>query len=384
MHKFIIILYFLPSLLFGQTTTELSLHSSYLNADRKIWVNTPEHYELRKDSLHLIFLLDGNNRSLFEYTVASKRFLEHNAVDLSDFNTPESIIIGIEQSEDRWDDFGDSLRSPLFQSFLEKELIPYVNAHYRTVPYRILIGHSLAARFAINTLLSQPDLFNAIIAASPAFPQKLTDKILARFDMLLHTKLPHDKALFFSTTYLKDDNTEEGFRYFSESLVKSCKSNAVNNFRFQFNSSKTLGHGKSPYFSIPEGLHFIYDPSLWQLTTDSLFPNGNTSPAAVNRYQQRIQQRFGIPVSIHPFATILADELVKQHKTKEAIALLRTEAELQPTDINLFAQLLALMKKYQSADYSNYEAKLKSTFSELKLSQKEQNDWMDWIRANSQ
>jgi hypothetical protein len=383
MRKLFYILFLIPTSIFGQTTKEILIHSKELKSDRKIWVNTPEYYEFRKDSLQLVFLLDGNNKSLFDYTVASKRFLEGNSVDLSDYKAPQSIIIGIEQAENRLDDFLDSINSPKFLSFLENEIIPYIKLNYRTVDYKILIGHSLGGRFAINTLLSKPNLFNATIAASPAFSKKFIDRILTKFDTLFNSKIRFDKALYFSTTYMKGDGTEENFREFSETLDKYLKSKKVPNFRFEFNSSSTLGHSKSPFFSIPEGLHFIYSPSLWQLEIDSLFNKYSTSFSAVKNYEQRIKNKFGIPISIHPYVSILADELVKSNKAKEAIELLKAEVNNQPTDINLFAKLLVEMKKNKIVDYKIYESKLLDIFKKLKTTQKEQNEWTEWIDKNS-
>ena len=383
MRKLFYILLLIPTFNFGQTTKEFIIHSKELKSDRKIWINTPEYYEFRKDSLHLVFLLDGNNKSLFDYTVASKRFLEGNSADLSDYKTPQSIIIGIEQAQDRWDDFGDSINSLKFLSFLENEIIPYVDSTYRTVNYKILIGHSLGGRFAINTLLNKPDLFNATIAASPAISNKFTDRLLTKFETLLNSEMRIDKALYFSTTYIKGDGTEENFREFSESLEKYLKTKQVQNFRFEFNSSNTLGHSKSPFFSIPEGLHFIYSPSLWQLEIDSLFNNHSTSFSAVKNYEQRITNKFGISISIHPFVPILADELLKSKKIKEAIELLKTEVSKQPTDLDLFALLLVQMKKNKMTDYKFYETKLLDIFKKLKTAQKEQSEWIDWIDKNS-
>jgi hypothetical protein len=383
MEKLFYILFLIPAFLFGQTTKEILIHSKELKTDRKIWVNTPAYYEFRKDSSQLIFLLDGNNKSFFDYTVASKRFLEQNSVDLSDYKAPQSIIIGIEQAENRWDDFGDSINSPKFLSFLENEIIPYVNLNYRTVNYKILIGHSLGGRFAMNVLLNKPDLFNATIAASPAFSKRFINKILAKFDTLINSKLPFDKALYFSTTYLIGDGTEEDFREFSEALAKYLTNKTNTNFRFKFNSSYTLGHGKSPFFSIPEGLHFIYSPSLWQLGVDSLFNNYSTSSAALKNYEQRIEDKFGISISIHQYASILSDELLKSNKPEEAIELLKSEINNQPTDINLFAQLLVQMKKNKVADYKIYETKLFDIFKKLKTTPKEQSEWIEWINKNS-
>lgn len=377
------IILFFPLVVFGQATKEFVIHSKELKTDRKIWVNVPEYYELNKDSLQLIFLLDGNNKSLFDYTVASKRFLESNSADLSEYKAPKSIIVGIEQAENRWNDFGDSSNSPKFLSFLETEVIPFVNSNYRTVHYKILIGHSLGGRFAITTFLSHPDLFNAVIAASPAIPSKMIGTILSRFDTLFKSKLPYDKAFYFSTTYLKGDGTEEGFRKFSEALEEYLKNRTGTNFRFAFNSSATLGHAKSPFFSIPEGLHFIYSPSLWQLSADSLFNKNSSAVSAVNNYVKRIENKFGIQISVHPYAAILADELLKTGKTNDAIELLKSEVGREPTDINLFAFLLTVMKKNKVPDYKVYQTKLLEVFKQVGMTQKEQSEWIDSIEKNS-
>jgi tetratricopeptide (TPR) repeat protein len=55
-----------------------------------------------------------------------------------------------------------------FIRFFAEELIPYVDAHYRTHDYRVLIGHSMGGLFAIYTLTKQPDVFDAYIAISPS------------------------------------------------------------------------------------------------------------------------------------------------------------------------------------------------------------------------
>lgn len=368
----------------AQSTREIVLHSTALGADRKIWVNTPVNYSLKKDSLHLLLLLDGDNRSLFNFTVAAKRFLEENATDLSDFKAPPSIIVGIQQAADRWEDFGDSLLSPKFLSFLEKEVIPYVRSNYRTVSYMILIGHSLGGRFAIETWLNRPGLFNAIIAASPAFRPGDFETIQQKLQRFGKTPPPLDQGLYFSTTYLKDDMTESEFRGFSERLASWFKTNRLPAIRYRFSNSGTLGHSKSPFFSIPEGLHFIYDPALWQLPVDSLFGKGASPGAAVKRYRQRIFQRFGVFPPTQLYAPILADELLNTNKTREALDMMQKEVELDPTNIELFAKLVAQLKRSNHPAYSALLEKLKNQFTLLKLSEQEKKEWLEWVAANSQ
>jgi len=56
---------------------------------------------------------------------------------------------------------GEMGRGDRFLDFVEKELIPYIDAKYRTTPERILAGHSRGALLALQSLLSKPDLFQA-------------------------------------------------------------------------------------------------------------------------------------------------------------------------------------------------------------------------------
>ena len=52
--------------------------------------------------------------------------------------------------------------------FIGDELIPYVDAHYKTNPFKIFAGHSFGGITTINCLLTQPDMFGAYIAISPS------------------------------------------------------------------------------------------------------------------------------------------------------------------------------------------------------------------------
>ena len=95
-----------------------------------------------------------------------------------------------------------------------------------------------------------------------------------------------------------------------------------------------------------------------------------------------IKNRFGIPVSIHPLASIIATELIESKRFKEAVEILKAESKPNPTDIDLFAQLVAELKKNKLADYKEYEAKLLDMFKN-NLTKNEQKDWMEWIDKNN-
>jgi len=90
------------------------------------------------------------------------------------------IVVGIPNTERRRDLTGptrvatDSAiakhvgGSAAFRRFLRDELIPAVNARYRTTSERTLVGESLAGLFVVETFLTEPWLFQHYIALDPS------------------------------------------------------------------------------------------------------------------------------------------------------------------------------------------------------------------------
>lgn len=149
-----------------------TLFSETLSETRILWVGKPGGYERRSESYAVMIVLDGDRH--FEHTVATTRFLARN--DL----IPEMLVVGVENtirprdltppSEDPADAESFPVRggADAFQAFIADELIPWIDEHWRTRPFRILIGHSHGGLFAIYSLITRPDLFNGYIAISPS------------------------------------------------------------------------------------------------------------------------------------------------------------------------------------------------------------------------
>jgi predicted alpha/beta superfamily hydrolase len=58
---------------------------------------------------------------------------------------------------------------PKFRDFLERELIPWVDREYRTVPGdRTLVGHSYGGLFSSWVLVTKPELFQRYVVVSPS------------------------------------------------------------------------------------------------------------------------------------------------------------------------------------------------------------------------
>jgi predicted alpha/beta superfamily hydrolase len=90
------------------------------------------------------------------------------------------ILVGIENTERRRDLTGptrvakDSTIAPrvggsaAFRRFIRTELMPLVDARYRTTGEAGIVGESLAGLFVVETFLLEPDLFDHYIAFDPS------------------------------------------------------------------------------------------------------------------------------------------------------------------------------------------------------------------------
>ena len=144
------------------------LTSEQLSETREFYVSLPQSYEGSQHQYPVLYLLDADQN--MEHAVASARMLAQWR------GIPELIIVGI-PSTNRLRDFtptkdaGYSDQSgggEPFMAFLKQELIPYIDAHYRTHPFRILSGHSLSGLLAANELMGSSSTFNAYIITAPS------------------------------------------------------------------------------------------------------------------------------------------------------------------------------------------------------------------------
>ncbi|UCC32640.1 MAG: hypothetical protein JSU86_10220 [Phycisphaerales bacterium] len=157
----------------------LTIRSDVLNEDRKVLIRLPDDYDASaRKKYPVLYVLDAEYH--FQLTVAAVQFLSECAYNKNAHSMPAMIIVGI-VNEDRNRDytptyapkhrhlrFPTSGKSALFREFLETELMPLVDARYRTEPFRVLTGWSFGGLFTVHTLLTKPDLFGGYLAVSPS------------------------------------------------------------------------------------------------------------------------------------------------------------------------------------------------------------------------
>lgn len=154
------------------TTRAVALASAVYGAERRLVVRLPPGYERGARRYPVLYLTDGSRQlPLLAQTV---QFLAAHG------RIPELILVGIDPV-DRTNELtptpgavpGEAFDTRTaggadrFLAFLEREVVPHVEATYRTEPFRILHGHSFGGLFALHTLTARPGLFQARIAIAP-------------------------------------------------------------------------------------------------------------------------------------------------------------------------------------------------------------------------
>jgi len=124
----------------------------------------------------VVYLLDGN--MWFGMATEISRVLNFDREEL-----PELIIVGIGYATDDPSEVKDLRLQDLtptqteagtgkaeeFLRFIQKDLIPYVDANYRTEPTdRTIVGQSLAGLFSLYALFHAPETFNRYVVSSPS------------------------------------------------------------------------------------------------------------------------------------------------------------------------------------------------------------------------
>ena len=182
--KILLIFLLLPLILRSQEDIcigkKQSLYSTALQENRNYWIHLPENY--RQDTTQtypVIYLLDGD--SFFHSLVGiSKTFSTVRGKFL-----PQSIIIGV-LNVDRTRDLTPTASaagrdgkiapgaipqgggSETFSRFLTGELRAVIDSTYRTNGKNMLIGHSYAGLFTLNTFLRHTERFDTYLAVDPS------------------------------------------------------------------------------------------------------------------------------------------------------------------------------------------------------------------------
>lgn len=145
-----------------------SFRSETVGHERSYTVVLPPSYGASEARYPVLYFVDG------DYNLLPAAGLLEQMSSVAG-QIPEAILVAIgDRGSETYrrfmkPDLGeDPGRAEAFMEHLTGELVPRIDAAYRTSPLRILAGHSLGGLFTIATALDRPDAFSAYVAISPS------------------------------------------------------------------------------------------------------------------------------------------------------------------------------------------------------------------------
>ena len=159
------------SVVIGQS---YALPSAIYDAPREINVWLPPGYAESGRSYPVLYLLDGGQDQDFHHISGLAQLGTVNGT------TRDVIVVGVASVDRRNELALPTLNAELiaryptqgqsdrFRRFLAGEVLPFVEARFRTNGETALMGESLAGLFVVETFLKEPRMFDAWVAVSPS------------------------------------------------------------------------------------------------------------------------------------------------------------------------------------------------------------------------
>ncbi|MAO07694.1 MAG: esterase [Alteromonas sp.] len=293
--------------------------SSKLDETRRLKIQLPRDYDDNVEkSYPIVVVLDANY--LFEPVAGNVDYFGYWE------DMPEAIVVGIMQGDMRYEDcsYDDTNFMPAdkgadFFEFVGLELLPYIDATYRTAKFTILVGHDFTASYINYYLFKDPPLFNGYISLSPDLAPMLDERIPQRIPVL-------EQKTFYYLATGSDDIKD--LKEITESLNTSLQPLKSDNFAYYYDNFDGATHYSLVARAIPSALEKIfsvYRPISKEEFNEKLMKTEEPIHQYLLNKYKTIEDLFGLtnPIRVNDFiATATACEKRKQWESLREIAAL--------------------------------------------------------------
>ena len=330
MRRLLLLVAFLAFPAFAQAPVPIRIESNVLGETRQILVRVPASYAIGSQAYPVLYMTDGDRQ--LPNMAATTDFLSREG------RMPEVIVVGISNTDRTRDLTPTHVADPQlptsgggakFLSFIETEVIPYVEKNYRTQPYRVFAGHSFGGLFALQALFTRPRLFNGIIAASPSLPWD--NGWAMRQARELVEKNRELETTLVVTTGKESPALDREFR----AMQALFKSRAPKGFEFQAIKFEDEDHGSVVMPTHYAGLRKVFAP--WRFAFDG---DPKTLFARARDHYAKLSKRAGYTVVIPEQTTnFIAYQLMLSGSVPEAIEVFQANVAAYPASANVYDSL---------------------------------------------
>ncbi len=276
-----------------------TIQSVVLNEEREYWIALPENYSNEKyktQKYPVIYLLDGEK--FFHVTSGIVKNSSKGYYPL----IPECIIVAIKNTN-RSRDLTPSNDHKLtyqsggasqFENFINKELITEINKNYRTLDYKILIGHSFGGLFTLNILFKKPNTYNAYIAIDPSL--WWDDNLLVnKLEKNIKSTEYSGSVLFFANANSIGNQKEPSSQHdkhfeAKKRTIEIFKEYTPKNLNYQIKYYKDEDHGSVVLPSLVDGLRSVF--SGFRINVKELIKNPNLLEDSYQNLSKKLSYEF--------------------------------------------------------------------------------------------
>jgi hypothetical protein len=211
--------------------------------------------------------------------------------------TPTHSTFGFLGKEEAW--VKASGGGDRFLRFIRDELFPKIDSTYRTLPYRILVGHSFGGLLALHALLEAPGMFQAYVAIDPGFwwdDQELVRRVESRLKAASQLRASVFVTIADTPFFpVKDVRTGADvfarMRTSAEAFAQSLRAGSPAGLRWSIRHFEADDHVSAPLPSLYQGLLFIFE-GFRPPATEDMF----SRPDALVAHFRRVSERLGVPL----------------------------------------------------------------------------------------
>jgi predicted alpha/beta superfamily hydrolase len=358
----------------------VTMKSNILKMPINLKISLPQGYEKSQKKYPVFYTL----RDYFHITTGLLQPLGwQNSV-------PELIVVSVTNC--RVDDFAPTKiegrpttgGADNLVKFMKKELIPFIDSHYRTQPYRIICSGSWSGMFCTYALLTAPDVFNAAIAWGPWLIYD-NEKLIVLKDKKSFLKQGTYQDNFFmlkhTGAFLKEHTYHHNFLFFTggdqpeltpslEVFVQILKVHAPKELQWEYDPKPGQDHSSLAPFTIYDGLKRLY--ADWREVPEHVIMAGERE---LKKYIDTLTEKYGydIGISKHSIRSY-GWKYYQEEQFSKAIRVFQLNIVINPNWADAY---YCLGKTYEAAGQlkqakANYEKACKSNPSPTALKRYQQ------------
>ncbi|GMV06521.1 MAG: hypothetical protein AMXMBFR53_27970 [Gemmatimonadota bacterium] len=220
--------------------------------------------------------------------------------------------------------FASSGGGPRFLSFVRDELIPRIESRYRTLPYRVFVGHSFGGITTLSALYTMPETFNAYVAIDPSLWWDGRTLLTQAKDYFQTARLEG------RTLYVAHANTmgpDTAANVHSQSIAQFnevMKAYDRSGIRYAFRYYGDDDHGSVPLIAEYDALRFIFDG--YRVPLQRVVDR----PAVLTEHFRGVSERMGVDFKPSEGTLRLFTQLMMAQDTAKAIEFGEMRAALYP------------------------------------------------------